>query len=284
MRRWALRISVLLLLGAIVNVAVIAAISAYTSRGTWAKVMYKALKVTEEEAVAIQRAQALGPPGRTYSQNEARGFGWKSTMASSTDQPIAGDEGRFFQVRVFDAGWPMLALQGEWRWGNSQVMTPGFHNAVGRYRVVRSGIEKGSEADMFPLWPLWPGFAINTVFYAAVLWLLFAAPFALRKWRRIRRGLCRKCGYDLRGGHSATCPECGATVKTPAKDRSVSLPAVFPQSPDNREAPCCRTTGFRDNGRIPGALAARRSAPHQARAGLSRFLCRQAFSFPGEEP
>ena len=27
---------------------------------------------------------------------------------------------------------------------------------------------------MVPWWPLWPGFAINTVFYAFVLWLLFA--------------------------------------------------------------------------------------------------------------
>jgi hypothetical protein len=61
---------------------------------------------------------------------------------------------------------------------------------------------------------IWPGFAINTVFYAATLWLLFAAPFALRKWRRIKHGLCPKCGYDLRGGvaGSAVCPECGAAV------------------------------------------------------------------------
>jgi hypothetical protein len=80
--------------------------------------------------------------------------------------------------------------------------------------------------------PLWPGFAFNSVFYAAVLWLLFASPFALRKWRRIRRGLCPNCGYDLRGGDSATCPECGATVTTPGKDRSVSLPAAL--SPKSR--------------------------------------------------
>ena len=27
--------------------------------------------------------------------------------------------------------------------------------------------------------------------------------------RRIRRGLCQKCGYDLRGNTSGVCPECG---------------------------------------------------------------------------
>ena len=66
-----------------------------------------------------------------------------------------------------------------------------------------------------PLTPLWPGFAINTVFYAAILWMLFAAPFALRRRRRIKRGLCPTCGYDLRGrsGESTLCPECGKSLK-----------------------------------------------------------------------
>ena len=57
----------------------------------------------------------------------------------------------------------------------------------------------------------WPGFAINTAFYAVALWLLFAAPLALRRRRRIKRGLCPKCAYDLRGTQTGVCPECGAT-------------------------------------------------------------------------
>jgi hypothetical protein len=66
--------------------------------------------------------------------------------------------------------------------------------------------------------PIWPGFAINTVFYAAVLWGLFGAPLAmggLRKRRRIKRGWCPKCAYDLRGRapDSTVCPECGLSVE-----------------------------------------------------------------------
>ena len=70
-----------------------------------------------------------------------------------------------------------------------------------------------------PLRPIWPAFAINTVFYAVGLWGLFAAPFALRRRRRIRRGLCPKCAYDLRNRptDSTTCPECGATVAPASK-------------------------------------------------------------------
>ena len=62
-----------------------------------------------------------------------------------------------------------------------------------------------------PVRPLWPGFAINTIFYAAILWLLFAAPGLIRRRLRHFRGRCVHCGYDLRGqpADSNKCPECG---------------------------------------------------------------------------
>ena len=60
-----------------------------------------------------------------------------------------------------------------------------------------------------PLVPLWPGFAIDTLFYAGVSWPLLFGPFALRRAVRRRRGRCPYCGYDLAG--LAGCPECGAS-------------------------------------------------------------------------
>ena len=64
---------------------------------------------------------------------------------------------------------------------------------------------------ILPCRPIWPGFAINTVFYAAILWLLTFGPFTARRMIRHRRGRCIKCGYDLRGhsGGGGVCPECG---------------------------------------------------------------------------
>jgi hypothetical protein len=44
----------------------------------------------------------------------------------------------------------------------------------------------GLPAQTADEYPVWPGFAINTVFYAVILWGLFAAQFALR--RRVRGG------------------------------------------------------------------------------------------------
>ncbi len=73
---------------------------------------------------------------------------------------------------------------------------PSFHD-VGAVRVL-------------PLRPIWPGFAINTIFYAAILWMLFAAPMLARRKRRIKRGLCPACAYPV--GTSAVCTECGEAV------------------------------------------------------------------------
>lgn len=34
----------------------------------------------------------------------------------------------------------------------------------------------------------------------------------LRRFRRRRRGMCIKCGYDLTGAPQPRCPECGTTI------------------------------------------------------------------------
>ena len=62
---------------------------------------------------------------------------------------------------------------------------------------------------ILPLRPIWPGFTINTPFYAAILWLLIPGPFALRRVIRRKRGLCVACNYDLRHADHDACPECG---------------------------------------------------------------------------
>ena len=113
-----------------------------------------------------------------------------------------------WMIIVIRAGWPCLALHGDKLQGDDG--TGGWIGLIG-------------DDDVLPFHPLWPGFAINTVFYAAILWMLFAAPFALRRrireGGRRRRGLCVNCAYDLRGAvggaegagdGSTTCPECGS--------------------------------------------------------------------------
>ena len=66
------------------------------------------------------------------------------------------------------------------------------------------------EPRPWSLHPIWPGFAVNTLFYAAVLWLLIPGPFVLRRVIRVKRGLCPACAYPM--GESAVCSECGKAL------------------------------------------------------------------------
>jgi hypothetical protein len=103
------------------------------------------------------------------------------------------------------AGWPALGLEGvEVNWVTQL-------NPLQHQRETKDLLRVEQMDQSYPLRPLWPGFAINTLFYAGILWLLFAAPFALRRRRRIKRGLCPACAYPV--GDSEVCTECGQAVK-----------------------------------------------------------------------
>lgn len=67
--------------------------------------------------------------------------------------------------------------------------------------------EEWFNRPIIPLHPIWPNFLINTIFYAAILWLLTLGPLAARRFIRNKRGLCIICGYDLRGASGGVCPE-----------------------------------------------------------------------------
>jgi hypothetical protein len=112
-----------------------------------------------------------------------------------------------------EAGLPCRSVRGEW------FLIPDAANGLvnvetrGAYRLQ---LKSTGNPVTFPESPIWPGFAINTMFYAAVLWVLLALPGAVRRFVRRRRGRCTRCGYDLRGQVAApgwkgkiVCPECG---------------------------------------------------------------------------
>ena len=50
----------------------------------------------------------------------------------------------------------------------------------------------------------------STPFYPTLLRLLIPGPFALRRFLRVKRGLCPKCAYPM--GESSVCTECGKPV------------------------------------------------------------------------
>lgn len=110
-------------------------------------------------------------------------------------------------------GWPMRCLWAERRLSHNS----GLWELLGGYSTRAPIATKPGhplyldDRATYPCQVWWPGFAINTTFYAAIFWLVFAAPGRVRCWRRIKRDLCPACAYPV--GKSATCTECGSAVK-----------------------------------------------------------------------
>src|SRR5436190_180033 len=89
-------------------------------------------------------------------------------------------------------------------------ITGGFAESIGAIPVGFLNTVPAPTHSLLPYFVLPSGFIFNTIFYAAILWLLFAAPFALRRRIRARRGQCPGCAYPI--GTSDVCTECGAAV------------------------------------------------------------------------
>ncbi len=134
-------------------------------------------------------------------------FGWTQTRFISVRQAgwFQGEwTGQTF-VYIYDAGLPVRCLSGTRR----GVRKAGRRREVQEIRWLWRYPE-AHQPSFFPLRPVWPGFAVNTFFYATFLWLLICGPLALRRFIRVRRGLCPACAYPR--GESNVCSECGKAL------------------------------------------------------------------------
>jgi len=159
-------------------------------------------------------------PNRSMESAEHRGWGLCVTQSIFLD----GGQGRWSSWSR--SGWPCFALMNHWlQEGTSSDWKPGGsqYAEVGEAGVAgwtwMSGMAIGRLSpradgvwDRLSLWPSWPGFAVNVALYVGVWLVVLLVPGAARRWRRIRRGQCGACGYDVKGIAGGVCPECGGGV------------------------------------------------------------------------
>jgi hypothetical protein len=206
-KRWLLKLGVFLLLGVVVNVAV-AWGCAYWIDG---------LEFAENNACLGSRRIRQELPH--YPEQIQRSIDIRDGPRLSGGWQV---ERYTYAVWIDSHGLPTLAMSSRTyispSWGLNGPATsigPLCDLQVDGYPIALSPWEKMCiTTRQVPLRPLWPGFAINTIFYAAMLWLLWIAPGKNRRFIRIRGHRCPACGYQIApgGGIGPVCSECGAAL------------------------------------------------------------------------
>ena len=183
MKRPLLIIGIFLLLGAVVNVAVVLACTA------WA--VYPCAEGTTETTVWPRPVPEGWPTPFETHAGSAFGYTRVVCLSAVSWESEGGDRLQYQQI-LSRWGWPLRSLEMEER-----LVVDLEAGSLLSYQFARFR-------------PLWPGLAVSTLFYAGLLWLLIPGPFALRRFLRVRRGLCPKCAYPM--GESAVCTECGGAL------------------------------------------------------------------------
>ena len=239
MKRRLLIIAIFLLLGAVVNVAVAwacalcmdpgasvpEAAAARTENDSWEVAKFKRFGLTwfhstrakgsfEPRFLSEVLPDALAP---TWGELRTDTIDFRDLASHSADDLLIEYRG------VVGCGWPVRSLWAEtFRSVGGRppsqrpIRTAGFIDPAlhpwGNSQPTFWGV---LYPRILPLRPIWPGHAVNTIFYATLLWLLIPGPFALRRFfrfLRVRRGLCPKCAYPI--GESSVCTECGKPLPT----------------------------------------------------------------------
>lgn len=117
------------------------------------------------------------------------------------------NDARMIDSRSIDLrGWPMHAL-----WcAPEETVEAVKHEARFGIALESMPVTTGWQPRLatLPLAPLWTGFAIDTLLYAAMWFLPIFSFVRIKRFIRRRRGRCVMCGYQLKD-ISAGCSECG---------------------------------------------------------------------------
>ena len=220
MKRRLLIIAVFLLLGAVVNVAVAWGCAAFAEIDKQASffVAERPGSSSVPFFVMVHRRSGFGldqvayPPTRALDWQRA-GLEVQHTRPDLPRWALWPRAPVDKTILYVAAGWPLKALIG--RRAGGWIIPLVEHQGQSSRADPPAFISWWSVSRVLPLRPLPLGFAINTVCYAALLWPLICGPSALRRFLRLRRGLCPKCAHPM--GEAAVCTECGMALRSPVR-------------------------------------------------------------------
>ncbi len=218
MKRWITRLVVLLLLGAIVNVAVAWACVVLLIGRTESNLEVHEGRDGSKEAWSVTRAWGFEHVQATFLFDgwfsrgidvEARPRHDWSTMRSGSQDQVD----RLVDAEVWAeaaAGWPFLCLgyRVSLLGSNDQALAIEYYWGLPIKRETEIPFPDNIGL-VLPLRPIPWGFFADASIYTLLCFVLWrGSAFACRAWR-YHRGRCPRCAYNLRSGFSAGCPECG---------------------------------------------------------------------------
>ena len=229
MKRWAIIITICLLIGAIINVAA----------AWWFTVRLDELAPTSNGVTGISKN---GPGYHTWTVETITWPGCTWSFSNSSYTSFRGDE---IELTAYEAlpywaeftkpnpkatqpyafhwqhavayGWPFRSMLRAWQ-GSDNNKDDYFHSfywdAPKWLRGEKTSPIAHKQPLYLPLRIIWPGFIANTLLYMMMPLLIFNLPIKLRSYLRLKRKQCTKCGYPI--GQSEVCTECGAELKAQA--------------------------------------------------------------------
>lgn len=214
--KWIKRFALCLLLGAVVNVGVAWGLlrfgSGIVAGDRWSRVSHWPIQVPDTWPSPDVLLKSQDGAVREYRY-----------IASDPANPIGDrfetDFERTHTVWIIESGWPMRSLR-QWMklWAVGDATPPRDFELTLHYSIETTALNAWIDRYIhvsgswpLPWMPMVLGFATNTLFYGAVLFVPLFGVGVLKRRRRMKRGLCVRCAYDITG--LSVCPECGQERK-----------------------------------------------------------------------
>lgn len=120
-----------------------------------------------------------------------QGWGFDTVVAGGW---IGADQGSYVQCKSLSSGWPLRSLVSAFGFGgNSKSIIFVLPDSVWS-GISLEGRPRYEGGRALPVVPVWPGFALNTLVYAAAVSAPFWCVGAVKRWRRRAKGQCERCG------------------------------------------------------------------------------------------